>query len=205
MKDQKLQLPESDMIVIDQLAGLFREVGTRAEIFKEMTGVRCPDMCGRCCEKEVETTALEMLPLAAELWSKNEADMWLDKIHGSEKAGLCVFFRPDTHIPGNGRCGIYSLRPLICRLFGFFTVKDKYGKYVYGSCKVIKEQYPASFRAAKRLIEEGYHPSSMTDFTIKIIGMGSDIGRKMVPINTACKIALEKVGFTLTKMQEGGS
>ena len=96
---------------------------------------------------------------------------------------------------GNGRCGVYKLRPLICRLFGFFTVKDKHDNYVYGSCRIIKQTYPADYQKAKELIEKGFHPSNMTDFMIRVVAMGSDLGRKMLPINVAARVAIEKVGL----------
>lgn len=192
------QLHKNDRIIIAQLLRLFHEVDKEAQRFKKLTGIHCPQMCAACCVKSnVETTALEMLPVALELWLKDEADVWLKKIESTRHAGLCVFFKPQVGMPENGRCMIYSLRPLVCRLFGFFTIKDKYGNYVYGSCKVIREKYLDSYHRATKLIAEGFHPSNMTDFAIRLIGMNSGLGRKMIPINLATKIALEKVGFDL--------
>lgn len=37
----------------------------------------------------------------------------------------------------------------------------------------------------------------MTDFAIRILAQGSELGKKMLPINTAIKIALEKIGYIL--------
>jgi len=97
-----------------------------------------------------------------------------------------------------GCCSVYKLRPLICRLFGFFTVKDKYGKYVFGSCKIIKENYPMAYKKALEVIARGYHPSNMSDFAIRILAQGSDTGRRMLPINTAARIAIEQIGYKIS-------
>jgi uncharacterized protein len=183
-------------VVIDELMDLFAEVDRKVEELKVLTGVHCPDMCGICCSSiKVETTAIEMMPLAEELWRINEADVWLDKINSASRPLSCVFFKNDTGVPGNGRCSVYSLRPLICRLFGFFTIKDKNGKYDYGSCKVINDKYPENYKKAVKMVKEGNHPSNVTDYSIRIISMGTGISSKMVPINVAAKIAIEKIGF----------
>ena len=192
----KRNLNKNDRTVIRQILSLFREVDRQAKLFKKLTGIQCPQMCGMCCfASGIETTVVEMLPLALYLWSRNEADLFLNKLDNTAHPGQCIFFNPDTPIPGNGRCRVYKLRPLICRLFGFFTVKDKYDNYVYGSCKIIKQSYPANYQKAKELIEEGFHPSNMTDFMIRVISMGSDSGKKMLPINIACRVAIERIGF----------
>lgn len=195
-----LPLSENSKTVILQVEDLFREVDRKVEDFKKLTSIHCPDMCGICCARsKVSTTAIEMLPLALELWKNSEADLWLERIDDAKEAGLCVFFKEDPNAPGSGRCLAYGLRPLICRLFGFFTIKDKNGNYVYGSCKVIKEKYPETYQKAVNLIKEGAHPSNVTDYSIRIISMGTELSRKMIPINTAAKIALEKIGFEITK------
>jgi hypothetical protein len=45
------------------------------------------------------------------------------------------------------------------------------------------------------------HPSNMTDFTIRVLARGSDLGRRMIPVNIAVKTALEKIGFILELSQ----
>jgi uncharacterized protein len=94
---------------------------------------------------------------------------------------------------------VYDLRPLICRLFGFFTIRDKNGKYDYGSCIVMKNKYPDTYRRALRLVREGFHPSNVTDYSIRIISMGAGEDSKMLPINVAAKMAIEKIGFEAVK------
>lgn len=69
-------LSESDKIVINQVQDLFNEVDNKTEEFRKITNLHCPDNCGVCCDNaKVYTTAIEMLPLAAEMWKRNEADL----------------------------------------------------------------------------------------------------------------------------------
>lgn len=193
-------LSETDKIIVEQVKDVFREVDVKVEQLKALTGIHCPEMCGICCARsKVETTAIEMMPLAADLWEKNDADLWLERIEKAGSPDSCVFFNRDPDMEGNGRCSVYDLRPLICRLFGFYTVKDKNGDYVYGSCRMIKESYPEDYKKASELISQGMHPSSVTNYSIRLISIGSEMNRKMVPINTAAKIAIEQIGFEQTK------
>jgi hypothetical protein len=64
--------------------------------------------------------------------------------------------------------------------------------------KVIKQACPEAYKKALKIIGEGLHPSNMTDFAIRILAQGSELGKKMLPINTALKIALEKTGYILS-------
>ncbi len=202
MKYLLKKLNKYDQKILIRILRLFKRVDKDAVRFKKLTSIHCPDNCSICCRDTfLETTAVEMLPIALNLWAKDEADIWLDKI-AFDSTDICVFFKPDKNDFSSGRCSVYDLRPLICRLFGFFTVKDKHGKYVYGSCKVIKEKYPSNYKKAKELIASGFHPSNMTDFTIQIIASGTDLGKKMLPINTATKVALEKIGYILENQKK---
>ncbi|MFA5068644.1 MAG: YkgJ family cysteine cluster protein [Candidatus Omnitrophota bacterium] len=195
------KLPDNCRRNIHEIVKLFAEIDMRVADFVRITGIHCPEGCGFCCNSiEIETTVLEMLPLSAWLWANGKADGVLSMLSRTSN-NTCVFFNKAPKTGGNGHCTIYGLRPLICRLFGFFTNKDKNGKYTYGSCKVIKEVYPETYKKCLRLIEAGYHPSNMTDFSVRVIAQGTDFGRKMLTINTAAKIAIEKIGFMLSLIE----
>lgn len=142
---------------------------------------------------------IEMMPLAEELCKTNEADIWLDRLDSAVDIFSCVFYRKDPEVRGNGRCLVYGLRPLICRLFGFFTIRDKNGNYDYGSCVVMKKKYPDSYHKAVKMVREGDHPSNVTDYSIRVISMGAGVNGKMLPINIAAKMAIEKIGFEKIK------
>jgi uncharacterized protein len=192
------KLPQKIGETISEILPLFDKVDAEVNRFVRLSGIHCPEGCGICCESQkIETTALEMMPMASHLWATGEADQALLSI-AEVKDNSCILYQKEPKNNQKGCCKVYELRPLICRLFGFFTVKNKYGKYVYGSCKVIKEAYPQAYLKALKIIEEGHHPSHMTDFAIRVLAQGSSLGRNMLPINMALKTAIEHIGFLLS-------
>ena len=123
VEDPSNVLSENSRGIICRVCRLFAEVDCKVEELKALTGVHCPPMCGICCGSlKVETTLIEMMPLAEKLWKNNEADIWLGRLNSAGDMASCAFFRKDEEVPENGRCLAYDLRPLICRLFGFFTI-----------------------------------------------------------------------------------
>lgn len=198
MKNIQEYIGKRDIDAIDSVGALFREVDVAADRFRDLTGIHCPDRCGQCCcRSAVETTAVEMLPLALDLWRKNEAELWLGRIAEAEGKATCVFYRADPGNPLSGRCMVYELRPLICRLFGFFTVRNKYGRYVYGSCSVIKQTDSGVYEKAVHQLDSMEHPSLYTDYSIRVIGIDSGFGFRMEPVNRAAAAAISKLGYRL--------
>ncbi len=201
-EDIRQRLSEIDVDAIDRIEALFIEVDQASKNFQSLTGIKCPEGCGECCgNSRVETTIIEMLPLALELWSRNTAEYWMARIHEAPDDSKCAFYKTQSGSSPSGRCAIYRQRPLICRLFGFFTVRNKYGKYVFGSCRIIKREYPETYANAVRMLDETNHPSVCTDYSIRIIGMDSMLGSRMLPINRAALLALEKIGYRLQQTE----
>lgn len=200
------------------LIKLYQAADKQIGDLKAVTGLKCAANCGRCCEKnDIETTVLELLPLAVYLWIKKEALGWLERIYQAKGRGVCVFYQPGPLVKGNeGRCSIYCFRPLICRLFGFSAGKDKYGRQRLVTCADMKRLYPDAYgkartclrapacapragkytRGQKFMGEKSLVPN-MTDFTFQITAAGSDLGIRQVPINEAVKIALERTGLNV--------
>ncbi|MBN2319112.1 MAG: YkgJ family cysteine cluster protein [Acidobacteria bacterium] len=198
MKNIRRRIGELDRETIDRVGALFAEVDRAVEKFRKLTGIKCPDGCGECCSRSrVETTVVEMMPLALELWRNNTAEYWMSRIYEAPDDPVCIFYKAQPGSSTRGRCTAYPMRPLICRLFGFFTVRNKYGKYVYGSCRVIKQKYPEVYEKAVSMLDEINHPSVCTDYSIRMIGMDSMLGSSMLPINRAASVALEKIGYRL--------
>ena len=110
-----------------------------------------------------------------------------------------MFYKPQPQNLFQGRCTIYAFRPLICRLFGLTFNKNKVGGYAYGGCKIIKKESPQALLKIKTMLKEKPKLRHMTDFSIRLFGLGSALDQKLIPINTAAKEALEKIGFILEK------
>jgi Fe-S-cluster containining protein len=180
----------------EEVLDLFAEVDKRAKEFKDLTGLNCIEECGHCClKKDIEATILEFLPLSIHLWKKGEAGAWLDKILGSGTEGVCVFYRPDPGIQNNGRCGIYSHRGLICRVFGVFGARDKKGAPGLTVCSVIRKNLPKEVKKAEKAIGSGAGIPLMTEYSSRLAAIDPALGSRFYPINVAIRYAIEKVGF----------
>ena len=175
---------------------LFDRADRETKRLSAKTGIKCAKGCGRCCENPyVETTILEMLPLAIQLWKEKEAEGWLNKSLATHLTGPCIFYKPDPLIAGKGRCSIYSLRPLICRLSGFSAAVDKHGKPELVTCPTIKQWQPREYEKAQKLVESGLPIPQLRDFALAAYQLDPALGKDRLPINIAIKDALEKVGL----------
>ena len=181
---------------IYNLLKLYAEMDRKISGFQSSTGLHCPPGCGRCClSLNVEATILEMIPVAREIHKRREAYQWLKRIEDTGEGFPCVFYLPDPMIHGNGRCIHYRLRPLLCRLFGFAAVKNKYGHPVFATCMHIKKNMPDQVKEVYVMILKGLKVPCFSDFSIRISGMGPSLGGRLLPINLALRIALEREGL----------
>ena len=178
------------------LLRLYGRLDRDIERFKKSTGIKCAAGCGRCCENpEVETTVLECLPIAVELWRQNQAEDWLKKAEARQLSGPCVFYQPHPHMPGHGRCSVYPWRPLICRLFGFSANTDKNNQTTFVTCATIKKLYADQYIETQTRIGKGLSIPAMFSYSLEVMNINPELGKKQLPINEAIKIAIEKVGL----------
>lgn len=194
-------LPAHEREKVERTLDLFDDLDVEVRGFKNNTGLRCAEGCGKCCENpEVETTVLEVLPLAYALWESGAADDALQRITTSEEKGQCVFYQPDPKTAGNGRCSVYSWRPLVCRLFGFSVKNDKIGRAAIVTCPTMKSLCSQEYQAADRAVNEGLKAPRMQDLAMRALGIDPHLGKEQMPINQAVRSALERAGNYLTKM-----
>lgn len=157
----------------------------------------CLAGCGVCCvSPNVEASVLELLPLAEALWERGEAETWIERARTTAGTGVCVFYTGDDLGHDGGRCRIYSLRPSVCRLFGFSAVRDKRGSPVFAACRVLKEEMPRAVRAAEELMASGFPVLVIAEAALEIAGIDPHLGARKIPINAALALALDRVGFT---------
>lgn len=181
--------------VIKQVEQIFQEIDRQTATLQAATGLHCPPGCGCCCENpEVETTVLEMMPLALELWQRGEVLQWIERSQAVEERGPCVFYHPDPFVPGNGRCSVYSWRPTICRLFAFATVTNKQGQPELAACVRQKEIMPEIIQKAKEAIANGLDAANFFQISIQVAMLDPSASQPL-PINQALKLALERVGL----------
>lgn len=183
---------------IDRVLQLYRSLDSQVEEFKLKTSLKCALGCGRCCENPaVFVTILEVLPLACDLWVKGEALDVLAKIRG-ERKGWCHFYQPDSTVAGNGRCQIYSFRPLICRLFGFAVKHDKHGRPSLVICSTMKSNCAQEYQKTTEDLNTGALKAPvMQEYALQIFNIDPVLGRELLPINEAIAEAIEKIGLSI--------
>ena len=126
-------------------------------------------------------------------------------IKKSENRGdlVCVLYRPDRGIPGNGRCRYYKFRPLSCRLFGFATRRNKFGDIELCTCTIIKERTPEAVHRAGTRISEGLDVAVYQDSFMRLASIDPSKGYRRLPINLTLKEALEYLYWTrLTDLRD---
>jgi Fe-S-cluster containining protein len=191
-----------DSDLADRVLSVYGEIDGQVSAFRRATGLCCPPGCGNCCTSDnVEATVIEMLPVAQELFRRGEAEKWLERVAISDGKRACVFYAPDSVVPGNGRCCFYAWRPPVCRLFGFAAVKNKYGKQIFAPCVRQKEMVPLAVERALMAVLTGQAVPGFANFSLQIVGLEPALGTRPLPINRAVELALERYGLALQLRQ----
>lgn len=181
----------------------YSQIDQQISEFQAATQLQCPAGCGRCCENPyVETTLLEMVPLAVELFRRGEAVEWFNKaaeaneLNKLNEPSACLFYKPDPLIPGNGRCQVYFWRPAVCRLFGYATVTDREGQPAFAACVRHKAEFPEVIGKIQEAIANGL-PAPSFALSQQIAHLAPHLSTQRMPIYQALKAALEWVGLNL--------
>lgn len=160
---------------------------------KNFTGIDCKYGCGICCEKEsIEAAPLEFFPLAVDIFYKNQIDLYLNLLENN-KNGVCIYYNKNANF--KGLCSNYEYRGLICRLFGFSTLINKYNSPRLVACDLIKQS-------------DGYKKIQLDDKNLVFPSMSESYSRfydispndcsVKYPINEAIKKAIDKMLFTFS-------
>jgi uncharacterized protein len=182
--------------VISLIVSLYDRIDQETAQFQAETGLHCPPGCGKCCENpDIETTVLEMMPVALELWRTGEASAYLERLSTLNGSEHCLFYHPDPFVSGNGRCSIYPWRPTLCRLFAFATVKNKQGNPELAACIRQKQTIPEQVEGAKNAIASGMNAPNFGEIANEVANLDPSLGSDRFPINQALEKALKRVGF----------
>jgi Fe-S-cluster containining protein len=185
--------------ICSDVMGIYHGLDLKTAGLQLASGLCCPPECGVCCKNsEVEATVLEALPAAEEIYRRRAQEAVLCAIEKTEKQGdsVCVLYRPDLGIPGNGRCRYYEFRPLLCRLFGFASRRNKFGDIELCTCKIIKERNPEAVHRAEMVISEGFDVPVYHDTFMRVASVDPGKGYRRLPINLALKEALQSLYWT---------
>jgi len=172
---------------------IYENLDNQINDFSRATDLKCPDGCGACCKNpNVEATVLELFPLAQEIYLQERLDEVLEVLNPRLNQGYtpCVLYQPDLKIMGNGRCGFYTHRPLICRLFGFAARKNKYDKIEFSPCRVIKKKEPHLLPRTQMAITNRLLPPLYQESALRVAAILPSLGFRRSPINQAIYEAL---------------
>jgi len=141
---------------------------------------------------QVEASPSEMLPLAAELYRRGEAEVWLEKLENAED--VCVFFAKDPNSDWKGRCSVYPWRPSLCRLFGFSSRKNKNGRPELVKCSRMEK---GELEKASAAVREGTATAPDTSLhamgaRMASPGQASQLQVEAMNINKALLMALKQ-------------
>lgn len=133
--------------------------------------------------------------MAEMLVASGAGEEWLDIASNPSDPRRCVVYRPDPVDPRRGRCGFYSSRPALCRLFGFAAQREKSGLPRLAACVVHKEKAEGGVERAIKLIASGHEVPIFAEFAMEIRGIDPGLGTELLPINRALALALSRVLF----------
>lgn len=188
--------------VANQVSHLFSEIDRQTQAFQTATGLHCPSGCGHCCDNaNVEVTVLDCIPLAIDLFQQGKGEFWLQQFTEPAR-DTCLFYQRDPEKEGNGRCMQYAGRPLLCRTFGFATVRNKSGCAELAVCAVHRATQPETVLQTQQAIAAGLPAPSFADLATQLEAIDPAIGQQRYPINQAMQRALERVGFQLQFQQQ---
>ncbi|MGC8927542.1 MAG: YkgJ family cysteine cluster protein [Myxococcota bacterium] len=171
--------------ICNDVIEIFNEVEREIRHFKNSTAIECVEFCGgECCNKEdIFATILEFIPLAFHLHNINKAEekYYLLKSKGDK---ICILYDKEN----SGRCEYYEYRGLVCRLFGFASIRLKDNSPSMVTCRFIKSRYI-------RQIESQLNPIVMADYQRRLMAIDIELGCRFYPINEAIQKAIEKIGL----------
>lgn len=175
---------------VAEVESVFEKLDKEIAEFRGWSGLYCPSGCGKCCFKaDIEATVIEFLPFASHIYKSGKALPWLEELKKNDSP-VCRILNPQQ--AGQGLCSEYKHRGLICRLFGYSSRKNKYGKAELLTCEIIKNQ--ESYPAAAGTVESGTAKVPvMHDYYLQLYAIDMDLARNFYPVNKALKMALETV------------
>jgi len=172
---------------------IFASLDNEIASLQTASGLHCIAGCGKCCFKpDIEASPLEFLPYAFHLFLTNRIEEQYDLLL-TRNTSTCAIFSPTKDSLVKGSCSEYKFRGLICRLFAYSAIRDKYGKTTFVTCLPLKTQSPDQVASINASITEGKSVPMMNDYYFQIRSIDPDLGTKLMPINQALKEAMEVV------------
>ncbi len=185
---------------LDSLLDVYHELDEINNSLRSIPGLNCPQGCSLCCRASsinIEVTVFELIPLCLHLQSINMLDQIYDSIQRTVFSAPCVMLSSDKDALSAGGCSCYMWRPLICRLFGFSAVRDKYGVLKFSICRVMKEYAPHLPDIMREKINKGLSLPVNSSVSLAVSQLNPYLGSARYGINEALSRSIEIVGLKL--------
>ena len=180
-----------------QVLEMYQELDLAVAEFAGHTGLACPQGCGHCCNSEnVEATVLECVPMAFELFRTFQAELLLKRLEKNRDEKKCVLYRSDYTEAGLWGCSQYRNRTVVCRLFGFAGNRDRAGIPRLAMCRVMKERLLPG-KVTEALEDDDLVMPLFSEAGLRITALHPGLGTTRMPVNTALRQALQKVGMII--------
>jgi Fe-S-cluster containining protein len=135
-----------------------------------------------------------MGPLAQQLLQQGQAEeIWdqLQKLDFEESSQRpCIMYKKNNAEGDKGQCSVYLYRPLICRVFGAFARRNKYGAKELSLCKLIADKVNLS---AEEKASKAQEAPAVALWRKRLEELNPNPGGALLPINKALKLALQDV------------
>lgn len=173
---------------ISSVQKIYQQTESRIQFFKQVTGLNCVAGCGDCCNRfEPYITVLEGLVVAEYLKSSPDRyQQFISRPSYEERDSLCPFYI----VGSDYHCGIYSIRPLICRMYSFCAKKNK-EKIEFQACPPITEHYGKELALTDKLLELGLDLPIYLDEYNKLCQIDFMLATDFHPLERSIDIALE--------------
>lgn len=192
---------------LDKLIQMYHDVDTTQKGLNNIPGLQCPQGCSRCCHTSaanIEVTIFELIPLCLHLHDINMLDCMYHEIIKTGFDATCVLLEQEPGKAKDGGCRHYMWRPLLCRLFNYSAVMNKYGKIQYAMCHVIKKKSPELQDIMKDKISKDLQVPINSSLTMTLAQLNPYLSSKRYGINEALYRAIEYVGFKLSRIADEG-
>ena len=166
---------------------LYRSADEQTAAVSAGAQLACPTGCGMCCIRTPPHVSIaDMAPVARAAIAAGEGEALLDRARATGP-GPCVLFAPGQ-LPGG--CTVYSIRPIICRLFAFAAVRDKHGALELAVCREHTAADPAAPARARAYLAS--NPAPVFAELQSQAHDPDDGPAALIPINDALAQALER-------------
>ena len=173
---------------------LFKTLEKDIQSLQSQTQISCIENCIKCCTtSKIVATSLEFYPLAYHLFKTGQAELYLSKIEQNNNNAICPLLNnlvlPDQRLG----CGHYDQRGMICRLFTYNYIVNKYGQRKIAACKPIVMTQPEQVNKANELLALNRLGPKASDYYSQLRYIDFWNGSQLYPIAQAIQIAIEAI------------